>query len=271
VLPLRIVRCCNCGLLYSDPAFKEEQLRFVYPNDIVAPHLSFTDCLRNSSKHTDLLQSIRGYLAEGVVCDLGARHGVLVHKASKAGFRALGVEYNADAVTIGQEAGVNLFQGTINDVPALLQQIGEESVDAFVMDDVLEHLAYPRRDLETMARCQKTGGYLFLRQMDTNSLGHLIYGRNWYYIQPAAHMYYFNRRTLSMLLEQVGYDVVHVRRMPWWYNLSVLTARVVRRKLRSIVLRPSTRPIWKVNGKDIYLIERFKSTDDMFLLVARKK
>jgi SAM-dependent methyltransferase len=266
-LDLQIVRCVRCDLWFSRPSFRAESLSYVYPEDVVAARTRFEDELRKSrGKHTRMLARIQERLSSGVVWDIGSRYGVLPYLACAAGYAATGVEYNAASVRVAQRAGAPVVQGALEDVPRLVATQGIGHVDAFVLDDVVEHLVNPKLGLATLASVQKPGGLLFLQQMDRDSLGHRIARRHWYYVSPAGHMYYFDEKTLRALLDAVGYDVLSITRPNPLVNLRRTVTRTwpgaVAKILRSKL--PGA-------GKASYLTRRLRSADDMFFVVAVKR
>lgn len=180
-LPLRIVRCPKCGLMFSRPSFRAAALQHVYPEDLVEPEQSFERALaQTQAKHAKMLAQICTLRTAGSLCDVGTRYGVLPHLARQAGFDGFGVEYNAAAVRIAVDAGVPVYQGNVDAVPRVLTERGLTHVDVFVLDDVLEHLVDPRLALQTLSLAQQPRGLLILKQMDLDSLGHRLFQRHWY-------------------------------------------------------------------------------------------
>jgi 2-polyprenyl-3-methyl-5-hydroxy-6-metoxy-1,4-benzoquinol methylase len=269
-LPVSVVRCPKCDLVFSRPSFRTQALDHVYPADLVDPTTSFGHALAQTrSKHLKLLAEVQRFLKRGTLCDVGTRYGVLPHLAREAGFDAFGIEYNAASVKVACDADVPVFRGSVDDLPRVLAETGRGSVDAFVLDDVLEHLVDPRFALRTLSQCQQPGGLLFLQQMDLDSLGHKLFQRNWYYLQPAAHMFYFSERTLRALLGTVGYEIKRVVRPRLLTNLRRTLSRTMpgaaSKLLRAAISQPKTK------RKPSYLTCRLRSADDMFLVVAAKR
>lgn len=267
---LRIVRCAKCTMMYSRPSFREDALDRVYPQDLVDPELSFAQALAQTrSKHAKLLRELIAQRSHGSLCDLGTRYGVLPHLARECGFTAYGIEYNAAAVRVASAAGVPVYQGSVADLPRVLADRGEDHVDIIVLDDVLEHLVDPSAALRTLSACQEAGGLVLLQQMDLDSLGHRLFRRHWYYLQPAAHMFYFSERTLRALLDRAGYDVRRIVRPTLFRNLS----RTVSRTLpgAAIKLARAAAQGDRTQRKPSYLACRLRSADDTFLVIAEKR
>lgn len=266
-LPLSIVKCSSCQMVYTRPSFKLESLSLVYPDDIVPPEIK-PDVVLKSTKWQAIIDEMKLHLPEGAsACDIGTRYGVLVKQLADAGFKSWGVEYNPIAVQKSVELGVsNVFVGVIADIAKICKEQSFSNVNAFVMDDVLEHLVHPLEDLKVLASVQKSGDFVFARQMDWNSLGHKLYGKKWYYLQPGAHMYFFNADTASKLFDAAGYDIVAIRKASLKTNLRSIFQLAITR-VKKLMGRG---PIWKINGKEMYLAKRGKLSD-MFLVVARKR
>lgn len=261
-IPLKIVSCTNCGLVYTSPSFKEEHLGKVYPEDIIGEDIDLDRRFsENIAKHHDLIEYVKKHRKDGTFLDIGTRLGVLPYLAQKQGYDAYGIDYNEAAIRAGRTKFKKLYAGT----PATaLPKTGVEHFDIIVMDDVLEHLVHPIRELNTISKYQKTGGLLFLRQMDLDSQGYKRYGKDWYYLQPAAHQYYFDSKTIKTLLEKAGYTMVKIYRPSNMKN-TVLTLAL---RLKRMVSGPD---ILKENGKLLYLNQRKKTFDDMCLVVAKRE
>jgi 2-polyprenyl-3-methyl-5-hydroxy-6-metoxy-1,4-benzoquinol methylase len=264
---LSIVRCTKCALMYSRPSFREQALEHVYPQDLVDPELSFERALTlTRAKHKKMLAELSPLRSGGSLCDIGTRYGVLPYLAREAGYDGFGIEYNAASVRVARAASVPVYQGSVHDLPRVLKERRQAHVDTLVLDDVLEHLVDPLSALRTLRSCQQPGGLLMLQQMDLDSLGHRLFQRHWYYLQPAAHMFYFSERSLRALLDRVGYDVRRVVRPALFRNVR----RTVSRTLPGAALKLA-RARARGTHKPSYLSLRLRSADDMFLVVAERR
>lgn len=267
---MHIVRC-RCGLVRTDPAFREDHLGLVYPQDLVDVGMSERQLDRlfsvaHQRKFAHMASHVGRFLQTGAtVVDIGARYGAFAHIARElGGFDAWGLEYNPAAVAVGRKRFDRLWQGLISDLPARMEAAGLDAVDGFVLDDVLEHLPHPNRDLATLARSQRSGGFVFLRQMDMASLGRRRFGDQWYYLQPAAHMFYFDEASVTALLARHGYEVVDVQRPHPTSTAARTYASLPGQWLKRWRARRAP-----AGRRPSYLTQRFKGADDMFLVTAR--
>lgn len=78
------------------------------------------------------------------------------------------------------------------------------------MWDTVEHLGKPREFLEKAAQDVRPGGLVALTTGDIGSINARFRGRRWRMIHPPTHLHYFSRETLGRLLDDVGFDVVHI-------------------------------------------------------------
>lgn len=290
-IPLKIVSCKKCKFVYTSPAFKEQSLEYVYPEEVV-PEFSTIDInnLKSNTKWNHIIDIVGNKVSEdAVIFDIGTRYGILPYQLSLKGYRSYGIDYNKKAVAVGNTIlPGKIFHGGISTLSDIINNEKLSTVNVFILDDVLEHLAYPTRDLNVLSNFQNKGDYLILRQMDLDSLGAKIYRKNWYYFQPAAHMGYFNENSAKALLNKVNYEIESVFRSSIKSNLhSLMTNLEVPNNgplLRRLLVAPYffikraltkqlplekeilNNPYYKQN----YLLQR-KRLNDMFLIVAKKR
>jgi hypothetical protein len=81
-----------------------------------------------------------------------------------------------------------------------------DTYDVVTMWDVVEHLADPRAELEAAFSLLAPGGALHLSTIDASSRVARVMGRHWPWLMD-MHLYYFDRRSVSRLLEQAGFRV----------------------------------------------------------------
>jgi len=271
-IPLSICKCKQCGLPYTNPSFKEEYLGFVYPDDLIPSHESinteddFIELL-NLGKYENLYSSIKKFISKKhTILDIGTRYGGLPYYFRSLGFSSFGLELNDSAVELANENGLDyIYKGTINDIPSFKEKAFTDSLNCVIMDDVLEHLIDPLNNILEISKFQKKGDVLVMRQMNWDGVGHRFFGKNWYYLQPAAHMAYFSPDTAKNLLEKCGYETISIIKK----NVIVNTLKTIARLGKQYIFGKND---WNTeNGKLMYLQEREKMNDDMFTIVAKRK
>jgi SAM-dependent methyltransferase len=136
--------------------------------------------------------------------DVGAYCGYFVDVARQAGFRAEGAELSSWAVARARELGLTMHNQTVGERAAT-----GDRYDVLTMWDVVEHLEDPRAELEAAFRLLEPGGRLHLATIDVGSRTARIMGRRWPWLMD-MHLYYFDRATITTLLEQAGFHVERI-------------------------------------------------------------
>jgi SAM-dependent methyltransferase len=139
--------------------------------------------------------------APGSLLDLGAGTGLFVEAATRAGWRAVGIETSAAAVRIA---------GTITKAPVLHQRLDdvsfEQPFDAVTLWDVLEHMPDPRAALRRVSGLVREQGMVAISLPNVAGLKARMLGRRWrYYRREFGHLSHFSPTTLVTLLEQAGF------------------------------------------------------------------
>jgi hypothetical protein len=80
------------------------------------------------------------------------------------------------------------------------------------MWDVVEHLADPLADLKRARELVKDTGFLFVQTQDVDSLARRVLGAKWTHFKQLEHIYHFSRKTITMLLDRAGFEVVRVQK-----------------------------------------------------------
>jgi 2-polyprenyl-3-methyl-5-hydroxy-6-metoxy-1,4-benzoquinol methylase len=134
--------------------------------------------------------------------DVGAYCGFFVDVAREAGFEAEGVELSQWAAAHARSLGLDVRTET------LAQRLtAGRRYDVVTMWDVVEHFADPRRELRDAFELLRPGGRIHLSTIDTGSLVARLLGARWPWLMD-MHLVYFDRATLSALLEETGFRVL---------------------------------------------------------------
>lgn len=145
----------------------------------------------------------------GRLLEIGCAYGFFLDEALSR-FECEGIEVSQAAVTACRQRGLNVAQGTVESVALEIRS----PYNAVVMLDVIEHLADPAGVLDVLARRLSPQGALLITTGDWGSLLARLMGRNWRLMTPPQHLFFFSRRTLSTLLQRLGFSIIRCVR-PW--------------------------------------------------------
>lgn len=113
-----------------------------------------------SGVHDAVLDAVKALLASGQsVVDLGAGSGGLSAKLKESGYQVQAAEWLAEAFSV---PGVPVHKIDLDNQEHLLHAFPPSSQQAIVCCEVIEHLKYPWRFVETCASMLKPNGLLVL-------------------------------------------------------------------------------------------------------------
>jgi len=139
----------------------------------------------------------------GNLLDVGCGNGEIAAYVRNMGWEVTGVEPDPIAAGLAREKfGLKVYEGTVEEA-----QLQKESFDVITMHHVIEHLPDSHRTLEECHRVLKPGGRLVIITPNIESLASRIFGSAWLWLDPPRHFNLFSRRTLSIGVEQTGFQV----------------------------------------------------------------
>ncbi len=160
----------------------------------------------------------------GRLLDVGAGSGWLVEQMNALGWRAEGVDFDANAVARARALGLAMHQGGL---PA--QRFENAAFDAVTMSHSIEHVHDPVGWLAEARRILRPGGRLSIATPNTRSLLHRRYRANWFALDPPRHLHLFNRDALGSALRQAGFERVRIFTSVRDANGAYVGSRAIRR------------------------------------------
>ena len=167
-----------------------------------------------------LIKTFGKYKSGGRLLDIGAGSGIMVEAALEAGYEAEGVEPSTWLQQNAEKMGLPVYQGVFPHE----KTTGPYDVITFV--DVVEHVIKPGDLLNEIQKSLKDDGILVLVTPDVRSLAARLLKFRWWHFR-FAHIGYFNRKNLRMLLEKTGFEIVSMTRPSWYFTLKYLGVRVL--------------------------------------------
>lgn len=208
---LRILRCPDCGLQMQadiplDPAALYEEGYYTGEADY-----AYRD-ERSRERYDDYvwqarLKSIARFVPPPAdFLDVGAAFGGFVGAATRAGYRARGLDISAFAAEEGRKRGRNITQGRL--LPGAL---APQSADVITLIEVFEHLEQPRAAMTALRETLRPGGLLVVQT--ANFLGQQARqaGADYHYYLP-GHFYYYSTANLRRLFAEFGFS------RTWFYR-----------------------------------------------------
>ena len=201
----RLVRCRRCGFQYVNPRLRGDLILGSYAEGEDPTYVSQLSA-RERTFAGALAEIERANGGPGRLLDIGTAAGAFVAAAVARGFDAEGCEPNRWMAEWGSKHyGIRIRQGSVFEQP-----YPDESFDVITLWDVIEHTLQPREMLDRCRQLLKPGGILVVNYPDIGSWIARGLGRRWLFL-TSVHLYYFDRRTMGMMLERTGFQVETIR------------------------------------------------------------
>jgi 2-polyprenyl-3-methyl-5-hydroxy-6-metoxy-1,4-benzoquinol methylase len=216
-----IVRCRRCGLVYANPRFPQSELLEEYEH-VVDPlyEQEREGRVLTFQRHLEPIEKMVGDFKGKRILDVGAYTGVFVEIAQRRGWDAYGTELSEWAARLCEERGLAVRCGTLEEAA-----FPDDWFDVATSWDVVEHLADPRGHLREIHRVLKPGGLLVIHTIDIDAPIARLLGARWPWLME-MHIVYFSRRTLAMMLQAVGFEVVRAEAQGRYQKVSYLASRL---------------------------------------------
>ena len=204
-----IVRCDECGLVFSNPQVDESVVLDEYreggSNDLWVDVLTSTRQLElDREKFAEILDELEPHRGDGRLLDVGTSIGLFLRLALDRGWSGRGTEFGRRALAYARdELGLD-----VDDTP--IQAIDGE-YDTVTVLSVLEHVNSPREFLEHVSRLLRVGGAAYFIVPNVDSLACRVLHERAATFDGRNHLVYFSPRTLRELLEREGFEVVRTR------------------------------------------------------------
>lgn len=209
----QIVKCSQCGLMFTSPRMKREFIWQGYSEAVDAHYAAQAE--ERIATFNRTLDTIERYVpSRGKLLDIGCAAGFFLKVAKDRGWTVHGLEPNRGLA----EWGRRQYNVTIQTQDFLEAELPLATFDVVTFWDVLEHVPDPRAYIRKTSQILKPGGFLFINYPDTGSLPARIFRQRWWFISP-VHIFYFNQNTLKRMLESENLSLVkHTRH---WQTLGL--------------------------------------------------
>ncbi|MEK7232348.1 MAG: class I SAM-dependent methyltransferase [Elusimicrobiota bacterium] len=255
----RIVRCLDCGLIYTNPRPLPGSLLKGYADCVDENYLAESSS-RSINAHLSL-NTLKRFIKSGKLLEVGASTGYFLN-AARTDFDVVGLEPSEWAGRIARER----FKLDVYPESFLTtQRFAPCSLDCVAMIDVIEHLPDPARAMARAAELLRPGGILYLVTPDVSSLSARILGSYWWGLRP-AHIYFFDGRTLGKMLDKAGFEVLQVESFGRIFSWGYWAGKM--RHYPAWIYQPL---LWMIRSLGIEEKVLYINTRDSMEVLARKR
>ena len=264
-----IVECKKCSLKYVNPRLKPGVLHKIYNENYYqnpafkgkqTVFFGYGEYIKDEddikATFARRLKVIEKHGKKGKLLDIGCAVGFFLETAKQSGWRAQGLELSAFACEYAKKRGNSVLNKTLKEA-----SFKSSSFDAVTLFDVIEHLPDPKSELSEVHRVLKTGGIFSITTPDIGSLVARMLGKNWEEVRRVReHIYFFSRETLTMMLESIGFEVLHIETAGRYFSV---TSAIERGKLYNKPIFSGLDLFAKtfgLKGKKVYVDPRYKMT-----------
>jgi 2-polyprenyl-3-methyl-5-hydroxy-6-metoxy-1,4-benzoquinol methylase len=213
---MQLVQCVECGLVYVNPRRDAEQIYQHYNSDQSSRIQYYLNVEVADRRTFSSILDLADQLApnRGALLDIGPNIGTCLALAHERGWETYGVEINAEAARYCREQrGLNVIAGALD-----AHTYPDNSFDIVLMGDVIEHLRDPLELMRVVQAILKPGGAVIISTPDIGGwAGRMLQ------IKPEEHLYYFAPATITTLLRKAGLDVVGVKCLDRYHNITAMT------------------------------------------------
>jgi len=194
----RHVKCRNCQLVYVNPVEKKSKINENYSKrESIDASIIRESRLRAAKSQLELIQR---YKKGTNLLDIGCGEGFFLFNASKAGYRAKGVELSQDATAYAKrEFGLDVEAAAFEEL-----QFPEDYFDVITLWQVLEHVPHPLLLLKEAHRILKPGGLLVASTPNIGGIPARILHRKWWNVRR-LHINQFTTKTLTGIFRNAGF------------------------------------------------------------------
>lgn len=166
------------------------------------------------------IETLKKFLPASGIFDLGSGDGTFLSELRGLGYTdCVGIEPGQNGLQISKERKLDVYQGTITNLP---QVSNGKKVQMVTLFHLLEHLDDPRGSIETIRKSLDPKGILVLETPDADAPLQRITDHKNHLVYP-EHLFYWNEVSVRKLLEQAGFSVVAVKHRSFnWQEAPIL-------------------------------------------------
>tara|TARA_B110000037_G_scaffold215516_1_gene273028 strand:- start:240 stop:1280 length:1041 start_codon:yes stop_codon:yes gene_type:complete len=211
-IPINTVINLESGLIRSNPYYTDQAIKKFYADfyrniytksfvSSVAPKSELME--KQISKGIAILKKTTGKLKDHAnILDYGCGIGATLIPFKEAGHTVTGIDYGEEFLDYGRKMDLNLISGGIEELEH------RERYDLIILSHVLEHIKEPIAFLQSLKKKLTTNGMIYIEVPGIKWIQRVWNHDILLHIQN-AHIWYFTRQTLEILLAKAGLSVIN--------------------------------------------------------------
>jgi SAM-dependent methyltransferase len=267
-----LVRCNSCGLVVAEMIPTAAELDELYQRDYFfgmeySDYKADRPALEKNFKRR--IRSLKPYIKpDSFVVEVGSAYGYFLNLVKSISGKHVGFDVSREGVDYAnKELGLNTTNEDFLDY-----KFTNSSVDLVAMWDVAEHLTRPDEYVKKAAKILKKDGCLTLTTGDIGKLVPRIKGAKWRMIHPPTHVYYFDAKTMTQLLEKHGFGVKSIKYKSIYRNTgSVINQLIYAKKALDKSTKLLETAKWIAEKTHLTRINVPLNTFDIMEVIAVKK
>ncbi len=165
---------------------------------------------------------------KGAILDVGCSSGVFLNQMK--GWEKHGAEISKKMGGMAKRRiGENVLVKSFEEYP-----IKYNYFDVITLQDVFDHFINPYENLKKCYAMLKPGGLLVVKVHNISCLYARITGASFYAIVPPSHLFYFNKKSLNMILDRAGFKIYKSRFIGQVLQLKTAFHRLAREETDTI-------------------------------------
>lgn len=224
----RIVKCQNCGFLFTNPRPSEKAIAKYYDSDAYISHSNTKKGVINKIYHIvrkralkSKLKLINSLSERGKILDAGCAIGAFLEVCQKDTWQVAGIEPDTSARKIAQNTlNINIYESILE------ADFADNEFQMITLWHVLEHIHQLDASIEKLKKWLAPKASLLIAVPNANAHEKNKFGAFWAAYDVPRHLYHFTPETFEKLMQKHNLKVV--KHFPMFYDsyyISLLSQR----------------------------------------------
>lgn len=239
-----ILKCKRCGIIFANISLPDEEqtefLQSIYTNayftgqgkSLSGDNFGYEknyfeekglEQTHNAHRRLKIIEKMMPQ--KGRLLDIGCAAGFFLNVARERGWLPFGLELSDTAADFARTRfELDVVTGSFEH-----SYLPKQCYDVITAWDVIEHVLKPRIFIEKAYSLLKNNGLLVLGTPNVGSLAYKFRKNHWYHFKPPEHIFYYDPKTLKLLLKTLFDDVITSAQYPPYSKVNpTLKAKIKR-------------------------------------------